>query len=419
MHRFERFRWTLGFAVVVACVAATSTGAAVNLPASTANNDAYTAAPAFVAPGPAFAATKARGDSIFIIPATPEANVLPSVSAMVGGIVQAATAIGVKAGSCQNSGTTAAWTACFKQAIAKKVNAIVFAGGTPPTALSAQVTAAKAAGIKLVAGHVPNPADPGFQAQAATYTADDAGLTAIVPAPYAEAARLLADQTVVDRPIPAGRFLVIGSSDIPASAGLEAVVLAELASVCGADCPVDTLDIPYSEWQTQAIPLAAAAVQAKPTVTMIPLFDKLGALLAEGIREGRVATPSATNSRMHGFGGSPFFIQLGQDNNRVEGDVAENMNWDGWATMDQTLRVLTHNAPLASEDTPLLSLSDDNWASEGMRAYGIGFPPQIDQGWGDPRSDDGWITGYRKLWGLPDTSDGPSIQPGGGGGDDD
>jgi ribose transport system substrate-binding protein len=338
---------------------------------------------------------------------------------MVAGIAQAAQAVGVKSTTCVDNGSAGAWAACFKRAIATKVNAIVLAGGTPPPSVAAQVTAARAAGIKIVAGHVPNPTEPGFEAESAIYSQSEAGLAAIVPAPYAEAGRLLADQTVVDRPTPAGRFLIIGSSDIPASAGLEAVVVAELAAVCGADCPVDTLDIPYSKWQTDAIPLAAAAVAAKPTVTMVPLFDKLGALLAEGIRQGRVAVPSATNSRMHGFGGTPFFIQLGQDNNRVEGDVAENMNWLGWATMDQVLRVLTHTAPLASEHTGLVSLADDNWGSEGMGLYGISFPPRIDEGWGDPRSDDGWITGYRKLWGLPASSTGPAVLPGSGGGDGD
>jgi ribose transport system substrate-binding protein len=142
-------------------------------------------------------------------------------------------------------------------------------------------------------------------------------------------------------------------------------------------------------------------------------------LIAEGIREARVLNPNATNSRMHSFGGSPFFIQLGQDNNRVEGEVAENMNWDGWATMDQVLRLLTGNQPLASEDTGLRFVDDDSWGAEDQGLYGYSFPPRLDQGWGDPRSDDGWVTGYRKLWELPDESTGPALIPGEGGGGDD
>ena len=43
----------------------------------------------------------------------------------------------------------------------------------------------------------------------------------------------------------------------------------------------------------------------------------------------------------------------------------------------------------------------------------------LDQGWGDPRGDDGWITGYTKLWGVPIKSDGYQLSAGSGGGDDD
>jgi ribose transport system substrate-binding protein len=393
--------------------------AATNLGAATANVDRYRDAPVFQAPGPAFDAGKARGKSIFIVPALPEAGVLPSVSAMVAGIRQGAKAVGVKTLSCANGGSTADWTACFRTAIAKKVNAIVLAGGTPPTAVAAQVAAATKAGIKVLAGHVPNPSDPGFDgAPSEQYAASEAGLTAIVPAPYAEAARLLADGVVADRPTPAGRFVIVGSSDVPMSSGMVNVVRDEIAAVCGSDCPVATIDVPYAN-AGAAIAAAKAATLTTSTVTFVAVVDKLGSLVAEGIREARVVNPSATNSRMHGFGGTPFFIQMGQDNQRVEGAVAENMNWLGWATMDQTLRVLTGHAPLASEKTGLRFVDDGSWGAEDQGLYGFGFPPTLDAGWGDPRSDDGWVTGYRKLWGLPADSTGPAVLPGGGGGGDD
>jgi ribose transport system substrate-binding protein len=179
------------------------------------------------------------------------------------------------------------------------------------------------------------------------------------------------------------------------------------------------VDIPYAKWKTDAVDAGKSATLAKTTTTFLPLFDGLGALLAEGVRQARLANATVTQPRMHSFGGSPFFIQLGQDNNRVEGVVVQNMNWLGWATMDQVLRVLTRNTPLISENTGLRSLDDDSWAAEGQGLFGIGFPPKLDQGWGDPRSDDGWITGYRKLWGLPANSTGPAASNGGGGDDDD
>jgi ribose transport system substrate-binding protein len=416
-------RWLIGStALLVSIIVAASGGAlahsASNLPAATANADNYDAAPAFDAPGPAFDATKARGKSIFIIPATPEALMLPSVGQMIGGIRQAAAVVGVKTFACANNGSDASWTACFKQATAKKVTAIVLAGGTEPAADSSLVTTATQSGIKVIAGHVPNPGD--FTGDiAAAYTKSEAGLTAIVPAPYAEIGKLLADEVTVDRPTPTGRFLIIGSSDIPANAGLLTSVQAELAAVCGSVCPVSTIDIPYSTWPTAAVSMGASSTLAANTTTFIPLFDKISGYLAEGVHDARLAAAAAVQPRIHSYGGTPFVIQMGQDNNRVEGDVAENMNWLGWATMDQTLRVLTGTKTVADENTGLRFVDDDAWGAEGVGPEGWSFPPLLDQGWGDPRGDDGWITGYTKLWGVPIKSDGYQLSGGAGGGDDD
>ena len=417
MSALSRLALATALAALATVVAVTVAQPATDLPAAAANADNYDAAPPFVAPGPAFDAKQAAGKSIFVIPAPPQALLLPSLDAMIGGIRQAAKAVGVTTFACSNSGSTAEWTACFRQATAKKVNLIVLAGGTEPASLQSQVQAATKAGIAVVAAHVANPND--FSGNIATgYVQSEAGLTAIVPAPYAEIGKLLADEAVVDRPTPTGRFLIIGSSDLPANAGLLASVQSELATVCGSDCPVDTIDLPYANWQTQAISTGENSTLAETTTTFIPLFDKVSPLLAEGVHDARVVNPTATQPRIHSYGGTPAVIQMGQDNNRVEGDVAENMNWLGWATMDQVLRVLTGTRPVASENTGLRFVDDDAWGAEGVGPEGWSFPPELDQGWGDPRGDDGWITGYRKLWGLPANSDGYQLSGGSAGGGD-
>ena len=423
MNAPASLRWLIALSALaaVAAVAAAANGveAASNLPAAQENADNHDGAPPFAAPGPAFDAKKASGETIFLIPAPPQSQLLPSLAAMEGGIRQAAAAVGVKTLSCSNSGSTAEWTACFKEAAARNVNAIVLVGGTEPAALQPYVTVATNGGTDVIAAHVPDPAE--FSGSlAAAYSQQEAGLTAIVPAPYAEIGKLLADEVVVDRPNPVGRFVIFSSSDLAPSAGLLLSVQNELAAVCGSACTVDTIDIPYSQWKTAAIPAAEGAVLSKVTTTFIPLFDKMSGLLAEGVHDARAVNPTATQPRIHTYGGTPDVIQMGQDNNRVEGVVAENMNWLGWATMDQVLRVLTGTKPVASEKTGLQFIDDDAWGAEGMGPEGWSFPPLLDQGWGDPRGDEGWITGYRKLWGLPGDSDGYQLSASaGGGGDDD
>jgi ribose transport system substrate-binding protein len=405
-------RWLIGSAALFVLIVLASGGAvarsAVNLPAATANVADYDAAPAWDAPGPAFDAKKASGKTVFIIPGGTDAQMLPSVAAMDGGIAQAAKTVGVKTLSCSNNGSDAAWKACFNQAMAKKVSAIVIAGGLPPSSVSSLVTNATAAGIKVIAGHVPDPGD--FTGDiAATYTKAEAGLTAIVPAPYAAIGKLLADGLVVQRPTPA-RIVIVTSSDILASAGLQSAVTNELTAVCGADCPiVSTLDLPYATWQTKGVAASAQNLLAAPVTAYIVLFDKVDALLAQGNHDARLASATSTQPRVIGYGGAPFAIQLGQDNNRVEGDVAESMNWLGWATMDQTLRVLTGTKTVDDENTGLRFVDDDAWGAEGVGPEGWSFPP----------GDDGWITGYTKLWGVPIKSDGYQLSGGSSGGDDD
>ncbi len=72
--------------------------------------------------------------------------------------------------------------------------------------------------------------------------------------------------------------------------------------------------------------------------------------IAEGEADARAAYSVVIRPSICSFGGAPFAVQMGQAANRVVCDVAENMNWTGWATMDQALRVLTGNPPVAEND---------------------------------------------------------------------
>jgi|SRR5579862_400897 len=395
-------RLLLGGAVILVASAlvagAQAAGTAVpDLAYANAQADRFGDVPSFTAPGPAFAAAKASGKTVFVIPATPEANTLPSIAGMVGGIRQAAKAAGVKVWSCTNTGAAASWTACFNQAIKKKVGLIAVAGGGIPSAASSELAVAKAAGIPVIASHVAVPGD--FPSgQASSYQAPLAGLTAVVPAPYGLAATLLADYVIADRN-GSGNFLIVSSSDLAPSAGMLANVQSEFSTVCGSACSVNVLDIPYADWQTKATSMIKTAVLAKTINYVIPLFDGIDDILAQGIADARASNVNVNRPSICSFGGQPWAIQQGQDNNRVECDIAENMNWFGWATMDQALRVLTGHKPVATENTSVRIWSDDNWATEDGGLEDAGFPPTIDSGWGDPAAT--YIAGYEKLWQLP------------------
>ena len=77
-----------------------------------------------------------------------------------------------------------------------------------------------------------------------------------------------------------------------------------------------------------------------------------------------------------------------QDENIVAQDVGENLDWLGWADMDQALRILVGAKPVQSEHTPLRVFDATNVGQAGT-------PPKDSTGYGTA-----YVTAYKKLWGL-------------------
>ncbi len=114
--------------------------------------DAARAVPKFVAPGPKFDATPAKGKRIALVPDYPT---LPFIQEINSGLMPAAKAAGLTVSDCANNGTVGGWVQCFNQAIASKPDAIVLNGSPSPSQLQPQIQAANRAGIPVIANHVP------------------------------------------------------------------------------------------------------------------------------------------------------------------------------------------------------------------------------------------------------------------------
>jgi ribose transport system substrate-binding protein len=66
--------------------------------------------------------------------------------------------------------------------------------------------------------------------------------------------------------------------------------------------------------------------------------------------------------------------------------VATSATWEGYAVMDNILRVLTGMDPLPAQNYPVRLITDDN-VSEAL--------PNVDKAFGTA-----FVDGYKKLWGL-------------------
>src|SRR5438128_2346842 len=94
--------------------------------------NSYRAAPKFVAPGPAFDASKARGKTVFNIPLFSGDTFNQIVDQATG---QAAKVAGLKFVQYSNQGKPSEWVAGMTQAIAQHVGLIILEGSPDPRAL--------------------------------------------------------------------------------------------------------------------------------------------------------------------------------------------------------------------------------------------------------------------------------------------
>ena len=67
-------------------------------------------------------------------------------------------------------------------------------------------------------------------------------------------------------------------------------------------------------------------------------------------------------------------------------DVGENLEWIGYAIVDQSMRIMGGFAPVKNARVPVSVFDRTNIASAG---------PKFTGGWGSS-----YVSGYQKLWGL-------------------
>jgi ribose transport system substrate-binding protein len=351
------------------------TGAVVNLAAVEREIAEYEAVPAFVPPGPAFDAVRAARDkTVFEIPITSE---VPFIAAVEQGMRQAADAVGARLVVYPNQGEPSQWAQGIRAAIAQKADVITLFAQNPAV-LGPQIEQAENAGIPVIvvrtAGEEePCQADPN----------GDVYGTACVPGPFEQAGRLEADWVIRDSGGKAN-VLVITSSDARSTVPLLEGLKQEFADHCP-DCRLHFVDVPIPEWAARVQTEVQAALVRDPTIDyLIPIYDSMSQYAVPAI----LAVDAAERVKIATFNGTPFVLEMLQENDIVAMDVGENLAWLGWAAMDQAFRLIAGEEPARSEHTPLRVFTDANVDETGR-------PPELDKGYGDA-----FVQGYERLWGV-------------------
>jgi len=343
-------------------------GGETAIAAARAQLDRFRALPRFRPPGPAFDARRAlKGKRLFEILITSE---VPFVAAVEKGMKQAAAEAGAELVVFPNQGNPSQWAQGIRTAIARKADAILLLA-QDPALIGPQIRQARTAGIPVVVLRT---------------TGEDERCslgTTCIPGPFEQAGRLEADFVIADSGGEAD-VIVVTSKDAPSTAPLVRGLKDEFAQRCPR-CRQRFVDVPFPDWGTKLRTEVQSALVRNPNSDyLIPIYDSMSQFAVPAI----VAAQRAGRVKISTFNGTPFVLRMLQEDDVVAMDVGEDLAWIGWASMDQAFRVVAHERPVRSENTPLRVFDDGNVDETGR-------PPRFDRGYGTA-----YVEGYRKLWGL-------------------
>lgn len=319
--------------------------------------------------------SKLKGKKIFNIPSS---SSIPYAAAVGDQMEEIAKANGLEFVEVTTKGTPNDWAKGIERAIAEKADLIFLTIGVEPKLVKPQLEAAKKAGIPVIPTHLyhqgGDPPPPEVRDLLAGW----------VPAPFKQAAALMADYAVANTDGPVNAIIVT-SNEVQPSLGMVEAAQEELKRVCP-DCPEPTVvNVPLADWGAKLRPEIQSALTKDPNVNwVLPIYDGMvlaadAAIKAAG-RDGKV--------RIASFNGEPSALKLIQDGTNYVMDVGENINWLGYANMDQGFRAMAGQKTLESQETPLRVFDKSNVDETGT-------PPVGNKGYGDA-----YVEGYEKLWGL-------------------
>ncbi len=367
----------IGAFILVSCGGSQPSGgntggaSAANLAAVKAEIDKYSGLPTFVAPGPAIDKSKVAGKTVFYIP---DSSANPFAAGIGTSIQSAAKLLNMNFINCTTQGHVADWVQCFGEAQNRHVSLIYDFGGVDPRIVGPQIAAAQQANIPVLAVHV------------YAFSQPPQAVNSSVPAPYDQAARLMADWIIQDTKGNADT-LVITSNEVNGTPALVNGIKGVFDTNCGSSCKVTYVNVPVSDWATKIQTEVQSALNRDPNINyIIPIYDSMSQFVVPGI------TAAGKTGKVHisTYNGTPFVLGYMQTGDIVSMNAGENLDWLGWAYVDAAARVLSGGSvPMTlDEHTPLRIFTKAN-------VHDAGVPPVISTGYGDA-----YVSGYKALWGI-------------------
>lgn len=331
----------------------------------------HLAVPEFAPEGDPIDVSSLKGKTIYSIPIT---LAIPFYKDGEAAMKQAAEKAGIKYVTYPSQGKVSDFQQGFADAINAKASVIILNGPLPDT-LQPQIKRAHAAGIKVIAAHEEDVAQP-----------VPAGVDAVAAARFYDGARLMVNNAVADRNGEPVKALVITSNDTRPSRGMGEAIKDELAKHCGPECSATLTNVPVADWAAKVQSEVQSQLNRDGEInTILPIFDSMIQYVDPGVRQAG----GDRDIKSYSFNGTPSLNSfLTNDRSTFMANVGEDPLWIAYLTMDQAFRLMLDQEPLDKPAAPLRIFNKDNAADQGD-------PPSIGKGYGDE-----FIPGYEKLWGL-------------------
>jgi ribose transport system substrate-binding protein len=295
----------------------------------------------WVAPGPAFNASKAKGKMVWYIPSEYS---IPIFHTFVSGMKNALSKVGVSLTVCDGGGSPTQFENCMQEGVAQGAGAIIYDSLYTNT-IATGIASANAHHIPVIMGNDQSPGGPLPQ-----------GVQGQVSLEYTLSGRLVSDWIIVNSKGHAD-VLVTDNTDNPNSASVVFDgYLYQLHHLCPG-CKETTKQLLVESWATVLGSLTSSALSSNPSIDyVIPQFDGMTAYMGPAINLlGRQNTVKVCT----------FNADIQQMQNMAAGqwvyiDVGSNNAYEGWAYADQALRLMTGTAPVASEHVPVRVFTRQN-----------------------------------------------------------
>jgi ribose transport system substrate-binding protein len=327
---------------------------------------------AFVPPGPAFDASKAKGSKIYgvFILAIPFAQ-----------INKAGCAAGLKAAGCSfvaldGQGQVGPTTTAIEYAISQNPD-LIFAETLSGALFAPQFAKAKAKGIPVI---MAENQDPGT----GWLAGEPPGVVATVNQCHECVGKLMADFTVADSG-DKGKAVIIWSADIPGIGKPQMDGIMNEFKALGSQMDVEVKNVPIAQWTTGLPTLTQTLARDENVKYLLPFYDGMVLNILPAVH----AAGARDRMKIVTFNATPSVLQSMKSGDVVAADVGANPEQYGWAWADQGLRVLSGVQPVQDIKLPLRTFDNNN-----IDSIDLNSPQQTWYGNVD------FASAYKKLWGV-------------------